>query len=129
MDLEGSEPIKYKNEDNLGTNQIKAIKIMLSAVFIGILGLTLLLPSLTIWVLDIGQSEYMFGILITIYSFFQLIDLLIWDRLSDRFGRRPIIQTGLIGSFVGFVLLEIMAPFFFTSIELLILSRIIGKKL
>lgn len=106
--------------------QKSAIKIMLLAVFIDLLGLTILLPILPFWVIDIGQPDYVFVEVITLYSLFQFIFSPLWGRLSDKIGRRPVIFIGLFGNILGYLLLEITALFFFNSVFLLIVSRVIG---
>ena len=116
----------YPVSSEIELRQVKGIKILLLAVFVDLLGLTILLPILPFWIISINQPDYVFVEIITLYSLFQLIFAPIWGRLSDKLGRRPIIIIGLLGNIFGFFLLEITAIFFFDSVSLLLISRVIG---
>lgn len=119
MDYENKNPV-------LHDKQVSAIKILLLAVFIDLLGLTILLPILPFWIIAVNQPDYIFVEIITLYSMFQFICSPFWGRLSDRIGRRPVIFIGLLGNIFGYLLLEITALFFFNSVDLLFISRIVG---
>jgi MFS family permease len=90
-----------------------------------LLGFTIVIPLLPFWTLSLGAPEYIFGLFLAIYSFFQFIFSPIWGRLSDKFGRRPIILSGLTGTLISFIIL-LAAATLFNSLEMILLSRIIG---
>ena len=89
---------------DLVNKQKSAIKILLLAVFIDLLGLTILLPILPFWVVDIKQPYFVFVEVITFYSLFQFIFSPLWGRLSDKIGRRPVILIGLVVKIFGNIL-------------------------
>lgn len=60
------------------------------------------------------------GILIASYALMQLISAPILGRLSDRFGRRPVLLVSVFGTFLGFLLLG-----FANALWMLFASRII----
>ncbi len=61
------------------------------------------------------------GILGSLYSFLQFIMSPVWGRLSDRYGRRPIMLFSIAGTFLGYLLW-----IFSGSFLLLVLSRFIN---
>ena len=61
------------------------------------------------------------GILLSCYSLFQFVFSPVWGRLSDRFGRKPILILSLFGSALGYTLFALSR-----SILLLIVARSIA---
>jgi MFS family permease len=83
-----------------------ALLIIFLTVFIDLLGFGIVLPLLPIYGKAFaekhGFSEHQIGIIVGLlmssFSAMQFVFLPIWGRLSDRFGRRPVIIMGLAGS-------------------------------
>src|SRR5947208_12009204 len=69
----------------------------------------------------IGESSFVIGLLVSIYSVMQFFCAPILGALSDRFGRRPVILLALAGLGFDYVLLS-MAP----TIWWLVLGRIVA---
>jgi DHA1 family tetracycline resistance protein-like MFS transporter len=67
-----------------------------------------------------GASELTVGLLLASYSLMQFIGAPVLGRLSDRYGRRPILLISQVGTFVGF-----MIQGFANALWMLFLSRII----
>ena len=74
-------------------------------VFIDLLGFGLILPLLPYYAETFGASDTVVGLLVASYAAAQLIGAPILGRLSDRFGRRPILLLSLFGTLLGFLLL------------------------
>ncbi len=74
-------------------------------VFIDLLGFGLILPLLPYYAETFGASDTVIGLLVASYAAAQLIGAPILGRLSDRFGRRPILLLSLVGTLLGFLLL------------------------
>lgn len=72
------------------------------AVFLDLLGFGIILPTLPYYALHFGVSGVWVGVLFTCYSLAQLIGAPILGRLSDRFGRRPVLLVSLAGSAIAF---------------------------
>ncbi len=89
-------------------------------VFIDLLGFSLILPLLPYYAEAFNANEFVTGLLIASYALMQLIGAPILGRLSDRFGRRPILLVSIFGTFLGFMLLG-----FARALWVLFLSRII----
>lgn len=78
---------------------------ILLVVLIDLLGFSLILPLLPYYAETFHANEFVTGLLIASYALMQLIGAPILGRLSDRFGRRPILLISVFGTFLGFLLL------------------------
>src|SRR5512141_2055210 len=74
-------------------------------VFIDLLGFSLILPLLPFYAESYGASATLVGLLVASYAAAQMIGAPILGRLSDRYGRRPILIASIFGTFLGFLLL------------------------
>lgn len=89
-------------------------------VFIDMLGFGLILPLLPYFAETFGASDTVIGLLVASYAAAQLIGAPILGRLSDRFGRRPILLISLAGTLLGFLLLG-----FANTLLILFVARIL----
>ncbi len=124
VEFHGDEEGKKMDAQRSETNS-KALITLLLAVFIDLLGFGIVIPLLPFWVTSFTSSDFVYGMLVAIYSIMQFIFAPIWGRLSDRFGRRPIILIGLTGTLIGFSLLSVTA-LFMNTLEMLFAARIIS---
>jgi DHA1 family tetracycline resistance protein-like MFS transporter len=98
----------------------KRLFSVIFVVFIDLLGFSLILPLLPYYAETFGSNEFVTGLLVASYAAMQLIGAPILGRLSDRFGRRPILLVSIFGTFLGFLLLG-----FANSLWMLFASRIL----
>ncbi|MCG6964503.1 MAG: MFS transporter [Acidobacteria bacterium] len=89
-------------------------------VFIDLIGFGIIIPILPLYAEQFGPSPLAFGLLMASFSLMQFVFAPVLGRLSDRFGRRPILLISLIGSAVGYVLFG-----FAGSMGMLFASRIV----
>ena len=89
-------------------------------VLIDMLGFSLILPLLPYYANTFGAGTMATGLLIGSYALAQLIGSPMLGRLSDRFGRRPILLISVFGTFVGFLLMG-----FANSLWMLFVARIL----
>lgn len=83
---------------------LKRLWVLMAIVFVDMLGFLIVLPLLPFYAEDLGASETMVGVLISAFAFAQLTTAPFWGKLSDRYGRRPMILIGLILSTASYVL-------------------------
>ncbi|HNJ12736.1 MAG TPA: MFS transporter [Anaerolineales bacterium] len=98
----------------------KRLFSIILVVFIDLLGFSLILPLLPYYAETFNANETITGILIASYAVMQLIGAPLLGRLSDRFGRRPVLLISVFGTFIGFLLLG-----FANALWMLFASRIL----
>jgi DHA1 family tetracycline resistance protein-like MFS transporter len=79
-------------------------------VFVDLLGFGLILPLLPYYADAYGATPFVVGLLAASYAAAQLIGAPVLGRLSDRYGRRPILLISIAGTVVGFLLLGFAEP-------------------
>jgi MFS transporter, DHA1 family, tetracycline resistance protein len=79
-------------------------------VFIDLLGFSLILPLLPYYATTYGASPAAIGLLVASYAAAQLIGAPLLGRLSDRYGRRPILLLSVLGTFLSLLLLGFADP-------------------
>ncbi len=94
--------------------------VIFFTVFIDMVGFGIVIPVLPLYAEHFHATPFQIGWLTGIYSGMQIIFVPILGRLSDRFGRRPILIVSLIGTAVGFLIMG-----WATSLTLLFVARII----
>jgi len=98
----------------------KKILPVFVVVLVDLLGLTIIIPLLPLYAVAFGASPALIGLLSSSYPVLQFFGAPILGRLSDRFGRKPVLMVSQIGTLIGFLLLG-----FANSLPLLFLSRLI----
>lgn len=89
-------------------------------VFIDLLGFSLILPLLPYYAETFQASSFVTGVLVASYAVAQLVGAPLLGRLSDRYGRRPVLIASVFGTFLGFLLLG-----FANTLWMLFAARII----
>ena len=79
-------------------------------VFVDLLGFGLILPLLPFYADTYGATPFIVGLLAASYAAAQLVGAPVLGRLSDRYGRRPILLISIAGTIVGFLLLGLAEP-------------------
>ena len=112
-----------------GKEKLNRIFLILLSLFVVMLGYGILLPILPYYTerlslkdnLDTDLINFHIGLLTSIYPLFQLLFVVVWGKLSDKYGRKPIIIVGLI----GFVIMQLLTGLA-TSLTMLYAARIFG---
>ena len=96
--------------------------VIFITVFIDLVGFGIVIPVLPFYVegTKFNASPRMVGLLFASYSIMQLLFTPLLGRLSDRYGRRPVLFLSLLGTSAGFFILG-----FATKLWMLFAGRII----
>ncbi len=89
-------------------------------VFIDLLGFSFILPLLPYYAATFGASPFVVGLLTASYAAAQFFGAPVLGRLSDSFGRKPILIISIAGTFLGFMLLGVA-----NTLWILFVSRIL----
>jgi DHA1 family tetracycline resistance protein-like MFS transporter len=98
----------------------KRLLPVLVIVFVDLLGMTIIIPLLAFYAARYGADAFAIGLLAATYPLMQFLGAPILGRLSDRFGRKPILLASQVGTLAGFILLG-----FANTLWLIFLSRIL----
>jgi DHA1 family tetracycline resistance protein-like MFS transporter len=90
------------------------------SVFVDILGFSIILPFLPFFIAEFNASPLLIGFLLSSNAIFGFFFGPLLSRLSDSYGRKPLMLISLAGTFVGFTVLT-----FSKNIIVLLISRII----
>ncbi len=106
--------------------------------FVNVIGFSIMIPVLPFIVKEANAPEYVYGLLLSAYSFFQFIGSPFLGKLSDSRGRKPILVISQFGTllswviygvayFVAYDVLEVyqydfMGKVFFYSLPLIIIA-------
>jgi DHA1 family tetracycline resistance protein-like MFS transporter len=94
--------------------------LILLFVFIDVLGFSLILPLLPYYAETFSATPSIVGLLLGANALAQLIGAPIIGRLSDRYGRRPMLMLSIAGTLVSFLMLALA-----NSLWVLFASRIL----
>jgi MFS family permease len=95
--------------------------VLFLTVFIDLVGFGIVIPILPLYAEHFHASPVAIGWLTGIYSGMQIIFTPILGKLSDRFGRRPVLLVSIVGTAAGFALMG-----FAHSLTLLFAGRILA---
>ena len=98
----------------------KRVLPIIVIVLVDLIGLSIIIPILPYFAARFSATPFVIGILQATYPLMQFVGAPILGRLSDRFGRKPILIISQIGTLAGFILLG-----FANTLILLFISRVI----
>lgn len=92
--------------------------VIIFTVFVDLIGFGIIIPLLPFYANKLGADPTTLGFLIAVFSLMQFLFSPVLGRLSDRFGRRPVLLVSLIFSVLGHLMFALS-----NSIPLLFISR------
>ncbi|NHI92321.1 MAG: MFS transporter [Candidatus Lokiarchaeota archaeon] len=99
---------------------MKRLLIIYLIIFTEILGFSMVIPVLPFLGLSLGLNAFQVGLILSLFSLCQLFASPITGKLSDRFGRKPVLIFSQASTLAGFLLLG-----FASSVWILILARLV----
>lgn len=109
-----------ENSDAQDKLDFKRILPIFAVVLVDLLGLTVIIPLMPLYATAFGANALVIGLLGAAYPAFQFLGAPLLGRLSDRFGRKPILLVSQIGTLIGFIVLG-----FANALWMLFLARLI----
>lgn len=97
-----------------------SLRVVFGIVALDLIGFGILIPQLGVYGVKFGASPFTAGLLVSVFSLMQLVFSPVLGRLSDRYGRRPVLLISLAGSMAGYLLFAVAH-----SLPLLFLARVI----
>ena len=82
----------------------KRLVVLIAVCFVDMIGLLMIAPLITFYALRLGGSPSSVGPLFSAFAVAQLLASPIWGRVSDRYGRRPVLLSGLLASAVAYLI-------------------------
>ena len=101
-------------------SSMRRIWVLMATVFVDMIGFLMVLPLLPFYAERYGASPSMIGAMVSTFAFAQLLTAPWWGRMSDRYGRRPMIIAGLLASGAAYLVFGLA-----NAVWMLFLSRLI----
>lgn len=99
----------------------KKVLALFLVVFIDLVGFGVVIPILPLLLQNVGESAFTIGIVISVFSLFQFLFSPVLGRLSDKYGRKPIL---ILSSFINS--LSYFLIFFSQAFFIIFLARILA---
>jgi MFS transporter, DHA1 family, tetracycline resistance protein len=99
----------------------KSLALLFSVAFLDLLSFSLILPLLPYFAEHFGATPFIVGALTAAYAVGQVIGAPVIGRLSDRYGRKPLLVLSVAGSATSFLILG-----FARSLPILFVARFVG---
>ncbi|HYW51171.1 MAG TPA: MFS transporter [Gemmatimonadaceae bacterium] len=98
----------------------RELVILMITAMIDMIGVLMILPLLPFFAQRLGAGGLMVGLLVSSFSLAQLLSAPLWGRLSDKWGRRPVIMIALASSAISYAVFG-----FAHTLLILFVSRIV----
>jgi MFS family permease len=94
--------------------------VLMITAFVDMVGFAMVLPLVPFYAASMGATGFVVGLLISSFSVAQLVSAPTWGRVSDHFGRRPAVISGLLISAAAYVVFGLAG-----TLWILLLSRVV----
>jgi DHA1 family tetracycline resistance protein-like MFS transporter len=110
-----------RNRRHLCNFSAQHMPILFLITFMDLVGFGLLIPLLPFYVQRVGVGPEVITLVLGLYSVGQFIAAPLWGKLSDRFGRKPVLAVTSFGLALSYIMLA-----YADTLWLLIFSRLFG---
>ena len=83
----------------------KEYTIIFFIILTEVLGFSLILPFLPFYVESLGATPLTYGLILMTFSLFQFVSAPIMGKLSDYYGRKPMLIFSQLSTFISFIIL------------------------
>ncbi len=98
-----------------------SLYVLFSVVVLDLVGFGIVMPVLPFWAKQLGADGTTLGLVLSSYAAAQFLCAPLWGRLSDRFGRRPVMLATIAGTALSLLFLG-----FADSILTILLARVLA---
>ncbi len=112
--------VQAKNNEKSVKRKYPELYALWTGLFVDILGFYIIIPYLPSLITTYNTTPLVIGLLLATNAIFTLFSAPVWGRLSDKFGRRPILLIAEAGTCSAFLILA-----FSNSLPLLFVARIV----
>jgi MFS family permease len=109
-----------KRLDALRSGDAGKLSVLMFTAFIDMVGALMIIPLLPFYAKRFGASDFAVMALVASFSAMQLISAPLWGRVSDRYGRKPALLSGLGAAMIAYIVFA-----YADSYWLLFASRVI----
>jgi DHA1 family tetracycline resistance protein-like MFS transporter len=116
-------PSEEEHKEYLEKYQInpnRAMFTLILSILVDVFGFSMVIPLLPSLAISLGASNLMYGIILSSNAIAALIFGPLWGKLSDRYGRKPILMISQAGTGLAFLLLA-----FSNSLYIIFAGRIL----
>ena len=93
--------------------------VLMATGCLDLMGMLMVAPQVPFYTKRMGGSDTLVGVMLGAHAFAMLVTAPLWGRLSDRYGRRPVILLGLVTGGVAFLVYAVT-----DNLWVLLLSRL-----
>ncbi len=86
-----------------GKLSLARLWVLMVTAFVDLVGFALILPLLPFYAVRFGGDATTVGVLVAVFALAQMLTAPLWGRLSDRWGRRPIILGAQVLAMAAYV--------------------------
>lgn len=104
--------------EEIGKLELKKLWVLMVTAVIDMIGFALIVPILPFYAKEFGADAFTVGLLMASFALGTMVTAPLWGRVSDRFGRKPVLLVAQAMSAVAFLVFA-----FADSIWLLFLCR------